>query len=305
MVGFFVKTMSTPLKLGKRLREIAESPTALGAAVGATLHGLRDEDLLELIVVYANCDGTEIPPGLVEGLLRALGAIHVQGELTDQQSEVVQRASGELQQCHRKFRKGMKWLCSPKNSKSAGSPSRNQLESGKVRWGRYPLIDKPSEEFIQYFENHGLRHFKSRLSLQDGRLLLVPHLVHLVDVFCACVLNHCLDNKPPEMAIKTCRRCDKFFVSQRREFCSPECQWKHYWTPERRADDKWVKDLKNFAEKCKPKYGRKVTDLQKKLALPNVARRMNSIKAKIDKEDWTGWAKIAERINTIENFAAK
>jgi len=297
--------MSTPLKLGKRLREVAECPAALGATVGATLHGLREEDLLQLIVAYVNSDGIKAPSGLAEVLLRALGEIHIQGEPTDQQSEVIQRASDELQRSHRNFRAAMKWMCSPKDSKPDAARSRKLLESGKLEWGRYPLIERTSENFVQYFEDHGLKHFKSRLSLQDGRLLAVPRITHLVDVFCACILKGSLATQPTEMAIKLCPQCDKFFANQRRDFCSSKCQWKHYWTPERRADDKWVKDLKNFAEKCKPRYGRSVADLQKKLALPNVARRMNSIKAKIDKEDWTGWAKIAERINTIEKSAAK
>jgi hypothetical protein len=297
--------MYTALKLGKRLREVAESPSALEATVSATLHGLREEALLGLIVAYANSDGTEISSDLAELLLRALGDIHIQGEPTDQQSEAIRRASEELQQSHRKFRAAMKWLCAPKDAKLDAPPSQKLLESGKVKWGRYPLIDRTSESFVRYFEIHGLEHFKNRLSLQEGRLIALPRIVHLVDVFCACILQGSLATQPTEMAIKLCPQCEKFFANQRRDFCSSLCQWKHYWTPERRADDKWVKDLKNFSEKCKPKYGRSAADLQKKLALPNVARRMNSIKGKIDKEDWTGWGKIAERINTIEKFAAK
>jgi enolase len=84
-------------------------------------------------------------------------------------------------------------------------------------------------------------------------------------------------------------------------FCSSDCQWKHYWTPERRADDKWVKDLEKFAETCKPKYRRTVSDLHKKLAMP----RLVSIKKKIATEDWAGWAAIAKRINGIAKLAAK
>jgi len=297
--------MSTPLKLEKKLRKLAERPTVLGTAVSATLHGFREADLLELIVAYSNSDGTDIPEGLAELLLRALGEIHIQGdEATDQQNEIIERASRELQRTHRKFRAAMKWLCSPKNSKAA-FPSRDLLESGKVEWGRYPLIERTDEDFIQYFDNHGLKHFKRRLSLQEGRLLLVPRLVHLVDVFCACILNRCLGKKSSEMAIKICPRCDRFFASQRRNFCSANCQWKHYWTPERRADDKWVKDLERVAERCKPKYGSSVADLQKRLALPKVTERLKSIKKKIEKEDWTGWARIAKRINAIEKLAAK
>jgi hypothetical protein len=32
---------------------------------------------------------------------------------------------------------------------------------------------------------------------------------------------------------------------------------------------------------------------------------MKSIKEKIEKEDWAGWAKIARRIEAIEDVAAK
>lgn len=300
-----MKAMYTPRKLGKKLRGFAERPTVLGPVVGATLHGLREEDLLGLIVAYVNCDGTEIPSDLAEVLLRALGEIHIQGELTVQQDEAIQRASEELKLSHRQFRAALKWLCSPKNSKSEAYPSRKLLESGKVEWGRYPLIERTSENFIQYFENHGLKHFKSRLSLQDGRLLAVPRIVHLVDVFCACVLKGCLANKPSAMPIKLCPTCGKFFANQRSGYCSPNCQWKHYWTSARRADDKWVKGLESFADTCKPKYGRSVADLREKLASPKVAERLTSIKDKIGKEDWAGWKKIAERINTIERLAAK
>jgi len=66
-----------------------------------------------------------------------------------------------------------------------------------------------------------------------------------------------------------------------------------------------VKELEKFAETCKPKYRRSVADLRNKLALPKVVGRLKSIKCKIGNEDWSGWAKIAERINTIEKLAAK
>jgi hypothetical protein len=297
--------MYTDLKLGKKLRELTERPSILGTAVGAALHGLREEDLLELIVKYTNWNGTANMPGLADLLLRALGEIHIQEEPTDQQSEVIQRASGELQKSQPKFRAGMTWLCSSKSSNADASASLKQLASGKVEWGRYPLIDKTSEGFIRYFENHGLKHFKSRLSLQEGRLLLVPRLVHLVDLFCACILNRCLGLQPAEMPVKICPRCGKFFPSERREFCSKDCQWKHYWTPERRSDDKWIKDLEKFVERCKPQYGRKVADLQRRLTSPKVMQRLKSIREKIEKEDWAGWARIAQRIEAIEKLAAK
>lgn len=300
-----MKAMYTPLKLGEKLRQLTETPTVLGAAVTAALHGVGEEGLLELIVAYTNWNGMDNMTGVAELLLRALGEIHIQGEPTDQQNEIIDRASEELQKSHRQFRAAMTWLCSSKNSKAAGSPSLKRLESGNVEWGRYPLIDKTSEGFIRYFENHGLNHFRSRLSLQQGRLLLVPRLVHFVDLFCACILDRCLGQQFPEMPIKICLRCHKFFSNRRGVFCSKDCQWKHYWTPERRSDDKWVKDLEKFSKACKPKYGRKVSDLRKKLAMPKVTQRLKSIKGKIEKEDWAGWARIAQRIEAVEELAAK
>jgi hypothetical protein len=46
-------------------------------------------------------------------------------------------------------------------------------------------------------------------------------------------------------------------------------------------------------------------DLQKKLALPKVMQRLESIKKRIEKKDWAGWARIAQRIEAIEDVAAK
>jgi hypothetical protein len=292
--------MYTPLKLGTKLRRLTEKPTVMRTTVAGSLRGFAEEDLLKLIVAYTNWDGTDSLFGLADLLLRKLGEIHIEEEPTTEQSEAIQRASEELRKSQPKFRAGMTWLCSSRNSKEAGSPSLKWLKSGKVEWGRYPLIDKTSEHFIRYFENHGLKHFKSRLSLQDSRLLLVPRLAHFVDLFCAGILNRCLGRPPSGMPIKICPRCRKFFASQRREFCSKDCQWRHYWTPERRSDDKWVKDLEKYCERCERKYGRSVADLRKKLASPNVTHRLKSIKGKIEKEDWAGWGKIAQRIASIE-----
>ena len=283
----------------KKLPQPSEESTLLGNAVAAAVHG-RTEYLFELTVQYFGCDGTDDISYLAELLLRALGEIQIQGEPTDQQNDVIDLASKELQKGHRQFRAAMTWLCAPKVSGPAAQLSRELLASGKVTPGRYPLIDKKSENFVRYFETHGVRHFRSSLSLQEGRLLPLPRIVHLVDVFCACILDRCLGRKPSEMPLKICPRCHKLFSSERRAFCSKDCQWKSYWTPARRADDKWTKDLEKFSEHCTPKYGRSIADLQKKMALPKVTQRLESIKKKIEKEDWAGWAKIGRRIKAIE-----
>jgi len=134
-------------------------------------------------------------------------------------------------------------------------------------------------------------------------LLPVPRIVHLVDVFCACILDRCLGRKVREMPVKICPRCRNLFLSERKRFCSEKCQWKSYWTPERRSDDKWVKDLEKFSERCGPKYGRSIEDLQKRLALPKVIQRLESIRKKIEKKDWAGWPTIELRIDAIEKLA--
>jgi hypothetical protein len=99
--------------------------------------------------------------------------------------------------------------------------------------------------------------------------------------------------------------CKNFFISQQSKagFCSRDCQWRHYWTPERRADDKWVRELAKFSDECKPKFGRSGADLQKKLVSPKVNQRLKSIKVKIERDDWAGWTKIAQRIEAIEKLA--
>lgn len=282
----------------------SEERTILGNAVAAVVHG-RIEYLQQLTVQYFRCDGTGGFSGLAELLLRALGEIYIQGEPTHQQNAMIEGASKELQKSHRQFRAAITWLCSQKDSGPAASPSKRLLASGKVTWGRYPLIDKKSENFVRYLEFHGIRHFRSSLSLQEGRLLPLPRIVHLVDVFCACILDRCLGRKVSEMPVRICPRCRNLFLSERKRYCSKECQWKHHWTPERRADDKWVKDLEKFSRTCKRQYGRSIEDLQKRLALPKTIQRLESIKKNIEKKDWAGWTRIARRIEAIEDVAAK
>ena len=94
-------------------------------------------------------------------------------------------------------------------------------------------------------------------------------------------------------------------MSERKQFCSTDCQWRHYWTPERRSDDKWVKDLEEFSRTCKPEYGRSVEDLPKKLALPKVVQRLQLIKQKAETEEWAGWPKIVRKLEAIEKLTQK
>jgi hypothetical protein len=288
----------------KKLPRPSGDLSLLGNSVAAAVHG-RSEYLLQLTIQYFRCDGADDFSGLSALLLRTLGEISIQEEPTVQQNKIIDQASKELQKSHRQFRAAMTWLCSPKESDSAASPSLKLLASGTARPGRYPLVDKKSETFIRYFEVHGLKHFKSELSLQNGRLLPVPRIVHLVDVFCACTLDRCLGRKVSEMPVKICPRCRNLFLAGRKLYCSKECQWKHHWTPERRADDKWVKELEKLSEQCKPEYGRSILDIQKRLAMPKTIQRLESLRKKVAKGDWKGWARIAQRIEAIEDVAAK
>lgn len=163
--------MSTSPQLGKKLRNLVKRPTVLEAAVGATVRGLSEEDLLAMVVMYSNCNAGDNLSGLAQLVLRALGEIHIDGEATLIQEKAIRKASAELHRSRAEFRAAMTWLCSPKASTPVHSG--RQL-SAKLEWGRHPLIDKTSEDFVKYFEKHGLNHFRCRLSLQQDRLLLVP-----------------------------------------------------------------------------------------------------------------------------------
>lgn len=222
-------------------------------------------------------------------------------EPTEQQREAIQQAAGELQRSRHRFRAGVKWLCSPKNSQPVASPNRltKLLESGKLEWGRYPEIDQSSENFIKYFESHGLKHFRLRPSLHEGRLILFPRCIHLVDLLCAFLLNECSGKPTSEMPIKTCCQCQKLFWSPSKvaEFCSRDCQWNHYWTPERKRDDTYIKRLEEFIDNCRgQKHGFSHRDLRAKLTSYRVAERVSLIERRWFRE----WPKLGMRIRAIQ-----
>lgn len=290
-------------KRRKYLPQPSNEPTVLGAAVATAVHS-RTEDLLHLIVEYPVCEAKDLP-GMAELMLRMLGEIHIQEEPTERQSQIIERASEELRKSQRQFRAAMTWLCSPKQLGSAAQTGLKLLASGKWEPGRYPHIDKESENFVGYFEIHGLRHFHIRLSLQDGRLVPFPRIAHLVDLFCACILDRCFGRAESEMPIKICPTCRMLFLSERKRFCSKDCQWRHYWTPDRRADDKWVKDLEKFSRTCKRQYGRSIEDLRKRLTLRTVKKRLESIRKRAKKENWAGWPTIVRRLQAVEQLTYK
>ncbi|MGB2890292.1 MAG: hypothetical protein WBC04_21560, partial [Candidatus Acidiferrales bacterium] len=223
-------------------------------------------------------------------------------EPTRQQRGAIQQAAEELQKSRGGFCAAVKWLCSPKPSKPVVSANRltKLLESGKLEWGRYPDIDESSEKVIKYFEDHGLKHFRVRPSLQDGRLILFPRCVHLVDLFCAFLLNECSGKRTSEMPIKTCGQCGKLFWSPSKaaEFCSRDCQWNHYWTPERKRDDTYIKRLEEFIDNCRrQKHGFSQKDLGAKLTSHQVVKRLSLMEERWLRE----WPKLAVRVRAIQS----
>jgi hypothetical protein len=223
-------------------------------------------------------------------------------EPTNEQREAIGRAATELQNGRHRFRAAVKWLCSPKSSQPGLSPNRlaRLLESGKLEWGRYPDIDQSSENFIKYFEDHGLKHFRIRPSLMENRLILSPRCVHFVDLLCAFLLHECSGKRTTEMPIKTCGQCGKLFWSPSKaaEFCSRDCQWNHYWTPERKRDDTYIKRLEEFVDNCtRQTHGFSRKDLGAKLTSHQVAKRLNLIEKRWIRE----WPKLATRVRAIQS----
>jgi hypothetical protein len=310
----------------------------LSSVLSAALRSVSREVLWELVVCYYNeteageINDTDQPPAIVqqhgidhlhfEGLQRLAfllltmtGGFRLNVETVDlsdpneSQSKEIRSAAADLHKSLREFQEAVKWLCTPKNTKSTGFAARLRklATSKKFGWenmGRYPLIDKKNELFVQYFENHGLKHFRIHPTLEGGqhgspvRLELRPRCRHFVDLFCAFFLAECSGKTPSEMPVKLCRLCGKLFPSQQRkaEFCSRNCQWRNYWTPKRKRDDKFIKDLQKFAETCKPEYGRSIKNLRAKLTADR--ERLDEIK-----RAWKDWPTILDRIHSIEALA--
>ena len=295
--------MYTKRRRSKPMPKLDYDTTLLSSSVGRAVHG-RVRYLQELLVAYFESREAKQMDHLAELLLRLLGEIPPDDQSADENTSAIGRASAELTRSHRQFCAAMAWLCSSRPL-NRGLPADDRLlESGKWRPGRFPDIDKQDEKHIRYLEQHGLRHFSVSLSLQDGRLVAIPHFTHVIDLFCAYLLDCCAERKQSEMPFKICSTCRSLFLSERKQFCSRECQWKSYWTPSRRADDKWVKDLEVFAARCKPRYGSSVADLRKKLARPDVVQRIHAIRERAGKEEWRGWAKILRRIEVVEKLSA-
>ena len=108
-------------------------------------------------------------------------------------------------------------------------------------------------------------------------LVLVPRCIHFVDLFCGFLLIECSGKKLSEMPIKVCLHCRQLFAPPKKaEFCTRTCQWKHYWTPERRRDDIYVRRLEQRAKECLGRrYGFSMKDLQSMLVSRKVSERLN------------------------------
>ena len=317
--------MSTPLNPKKILRELASKPSVLSGLLSSALGNVSKSVLSELVLAYYN--GAEVKARKQDGtptaVTQELGIDHLlfsgserlaflvlavterfrldqdTRDPTDDQIRIIQKVVKELQNSHNKFRAAVKWLCSSKDTKPAVSPQKliNLLESGKLEWGRYPSIDRASEDFVTYFEEHGLRHLTLSVALQDGKLLLILRRLHFVDLFCAFLLNECAVKDPSKMPVKVCRRCDKLFLSKRTEagFCSDDCRRDNFWSPEKHRDYTYVCRLETFAKKCfGDGYGYSQADLREKLESPKVKTRLREIET-----NWHDWSKIKEKIKTI------
>jgi hypothetical protein len=330
-------TVSTLPNLKKILREAANKPTVLRGILSTALRNVGTEVLPELVVAYYN--GVEVEPfkrdGTATAVTRELGTdcfsfnglerlavllLEMTGsfrlnletidpdDAADPQNKTIRKATKELQKSQSEFRAAVKWLCSHKDLKPGATPDqlRRLHQSGKLGWGhfgRYPLIDKTSEDFIRYFEDHGLKHFKINPALDGGqynlpvRLVLRPQCVHFVDLFCTFLLNECSGKTLAEMPFKVCRKCDRLFSPQRMEaeFCSNDCRRKNFWSPEKHRDYTYVCRLETFAKKCfSNKYGYSKADLHEKLESSDVRIRLREIEAV-----WQSWPKLTEKLNAI------
>lgn len=302
--------MYTPdLKAIEKESEMRRRP--LGSSLAAVVRG-RDEDLCEILVYYFN--------GAVEGesaecftvlLMSQIGNPYLHWDNpSDAVARQIQKDVKQLRAHHRKFKEAVTWLCGPKQAEH-GLPQKQLLElfrAGKIEWGRYPDIDSHNEDFVEYFERHGLRDFKLGVSLQEGKLLLFHRLRHIVDIFCAFLINECAGKKPDEMPVKICLSCGNLFsvfklkgkARARKRHCSLNCQQAGWWTKEKRADDVYVKRLSEFAENALDwKHGYAPVNLRERLERARVKQRLEKIKNRWPKE----WPKIVERVAEIERLA--
>lgn len=296
--------VSTGLSLKKTLRQIekqkVERAAALGGAYRAAL-GVKDRKAIaELAVAYFNNE--ELSEGSIlivgeaagplftqfkglESIIVALGGLRRSlprgfEELSDKEIQVVNRETKRLRRAHRKFHAAVTWLCSAKNPDQVVF-SRDITES----WVRRPEVDRETEGFVRYFEDHGLNHFQFQISLQYGCLLLFPSCRDSIDPFCAFLLQECEGKRPEEMPVKLCPRCKRLFFAQgAKKFCSSTCHDKAFWTPQRKADYAYVNRLGDYSPAA----------LQKRLNERKVQNRLREIEGR-----WPAWQTTIDKIRDI------
>jgi len=287
-------------------RQIEDEPHALSGALSLIFRGYDRNTICELITAYY--EGV-VDDHFASVVRDAFGSPYRDwANPTDAEAIEIQADLSELRSCQRRFRQAVDWLCGLKEDKRGPEGEfRARSKAGKLEWGRYPEIDRRSERFVAYFENHGLKHFKLRASLQHGELVLFPRIRHLVDPFCAFLLNECAERKREEMPVKLCSTCGKLFsvfnlrskARARKEHCSLKCQQAGWWTSEKRADDIFVKRLCRLAQDAQDgRYGHTLSDFRKRFDRAEVRRRLERIKRRWAKDART----ILERVKTIEDI---
>lgn len=319
-----VSTAPNPKKILRQLEAAAPS-SIFSAAFG----GIDKDVFSEIIVAYYNGEAitSDINKPVTQRILRKCGidwtlfkdfermaVLLLQmtdrfrltdHDPSDEESRKIRRAAQELQGSLRMFRAAMKWLCSPKEMKRAVSSQKLRKWPGTLEAGRYPLIDRENEQFVKYFEDHGLKHLRIRAFLEGVPatplcLCVLPRYHHFIDLFCAFLVNECAGKAPSEMPFKVCRQCEKLFSPQRleAEFCSDDCRRKNFWTPERHRDYTYVSRIEEFTQKCTTrKFGYSDKDLQDKLQ--ESGNRLQEIENR-----WCDWPKIIEKIKKIKQRSA-
>jgi hypothetical protein len=290
------RAMSTLPNLKEIQEGLAEQRAARRSPLmGALLaRGISGNGLRDFIVRYYN---GEDPTRLVLSAGNALGIHQDAGDLADGDSGILDTAVEQLRADHPTFRAAVKWLCSPKRAERNEAEFKAARASGKWRMGRYPEVNSENESFLSYFEEHGLRHFKLTPLLIDGRLSLEIDRTHLVDLFCAYLLNECNARDLAEMPLKICRRCEKLFSSdlESAAFCSSKCREKSFWDPERKRDYNKVRRWETYAENSlKQKHGFTLADLDRLKAITSKNQVLDKISAR-----WKDWSKITEKIERI------
>jgi hypothetical protein len=200
----------------------------------------------------------------------------------------------QLRRDRRPFCLAVAWLCSPKRV----SKSRRRTPGGGSGW--FTEREPASRGYLRYFETHGLSHINQSLWTPSSRRTfhVTSTFRHWIDLFCAFLVNECRGTLPKEMPVKICRRCKRLFsvaessgkARRRKAYCSTKCQQDGFWTPKRRAEDRFVRRFEDLSpvvltERCKQ---------------PSVQERFQEIE-----KHWPPESKIVFRIQEIRIRAAK